>query len=864
MQIAKVTHVEAAQELLRRRRARSSLAEYIEYVSGKAPARHMRFLCDKLENAMNTRDHRLLICEPPGHAKSFITSHHFPAWYLSKYPDHNIVAASHTDAFAEDWGRKVRNLMLGDEHRTLFPEVTVSEDSRAAGRWNVVTGGSYYATGVGGAVTGRRANCVSGDTIVETLDGPKCIKDIDITSSSCYVLSYEPPVWKTSHPGVYRRVLAVARRRAPERLRIRTTAGNTLEATGEHLVFTDRGFYPAQTLNPGDVLLRAVRETGGACAVRGVKENPQGKHTPVLQPVVRDTGEQRSAGLCPAEGVQHLFDADSTTARQEGAVCLLKGMSQRCFAEGLGRSSAFTRDAGSFLYDMFKNVFSRAPYAQGSLLFCAVQEHRTQQTDVWQREPSLSAWSGHQGESWEDRSQQQRAYPDNMEGRSDRDYQAGPKALRSVQNQRLARLSSHRLQPTEQQAGEFSNSMPQMPQHGSWGGAFETESDTVSVVETIREEGFVYDIEVEDTHCFFANGLLVHNCILVDDPIRGIEDADSPTVRDNMWSWWAADLSTRLVPGGIIILIQTRWHLDDLAGRVIASEGAGGDKWEKIILPALAKENDPLGRKPGEALWPEWQSKEALERIRRQPAITERIWHSLYQQSPVSESGNIVKRDWIKLWRSNEPPECKFVLQSWDTALTNKEKSAYSACLTFGVFDEPETGMPAMILLSRWRGRVEYHDLKIMARRLFHNYLDDRQDMPKHNPAKMSPDLLVIEDESSGKPLINEFAKAGIRAFAFPARKYGNKDQRLQLSLDIINSGRVYVPAIPPVFTQPRKFADEFITSLTSYPAASSRDDVDAFSQAIIKLKTSGWVYQPEDKPADPPWREHQPREALY
>jgi len=353
--------------------------------------------------------------------------------------------------------------------------------------------------------------------------------------------------------------------------------------------------------------------------------------------------------------------------------------------------------------------------------------------------------------------------------------------------------------------------------------------------------------------------------LILGDVVAGIAAADSQTDRDFVWSWYGADLSTRLIPGGWIILVMTRYHPDDIAGRLLAGSAAQfGDKWDVLSLPALAKENDALGRAIDEPLWPEWQSKKELLRIKNQPSMSSRLFAALYQQEPVVEGGNIIKRDWFQLWRGSEPPECKYILQSWDTAITAKDTSAYSSCLTFGVFDD-ENGLPAMILLSRWRGRVDYHDLKAMARRLYHNYLDDRFDMPKHNPAKMSPDILCIEDEATGKPLIAEFARAGISAFAFPSRRYGNKDARLQLSLDILESKRVYVPAIPPNFTMPRKFADEFITSATAYPASTSRDDVDALSQAIIKLKTSGWVYQPQDRPAPPPWRDTTgAREPLY
>ena len=155
-----ITPEQAATELLKRRRARERLASYIEYVSDKTPARHMRFLCERVEEVAARKKNRLMVCMPPGHAKSFTLSHHFPAYYLSHNPSHNVIFVTHTDSFAETWGRKVRNLMLTDEHRILFPSISVSDDSRAAGRWDTNAGGSYYAAGVGSSVTGRRADCI--------------------------------------------------------------------------------------------------------------------------------------------------------------------------------------------------------------------------------------------------------------------------------------------------------------------------------------------------------------------------------------------------------------------------------------------------------------------------------------------------------------------------------------------------------------------------------------------------------------------------------------------------------------------------------------------------------------------------------
>jgi predicted phage terminase large subunit-like protein len=125
---------------------------------------------------------------------------------------------------------------------------------------------------------------------------------------------------------------------------------------------------------------------------------------------------------------------------------------------------------------------------------------------------------------------------------------------------------------------------------------------------------------------------------LIDDPIKDRAEADSELTRDNVWKWYTSTLYTRLMPRGAIVLIQTRWHDDDLAGRLLNVEG--GDKWELLELPA---------EKDGAALWPEWYPMPALSRIRA--AIGERDWSALYQQQPQPDEGTFFRRDWFKLYR---------------------------------------------------------------------------------------------------------------------------------------------------------------------------------------------------------------------
>lgn len=151
------------------------------------------------------------------------------------------------------------------------------------------------------------------------------------------------------------------------------------------------------------------------------------------------------------------------------------------------------------------------------------------------------------------------------------------------------------------------------------------------------------------------------NLIIIDDPVKNRQEANSQAYRDRVWDWYTDDLYTRLEPDGAIILIMTRWHEDDLAGRLLAD--TEGDRWTVVNLPALAEENDPLGRTPGQALCPERYDERALARIR---TVLGNSWYALYQQRPTAPEGEFFQRSWFEIVPAL-PVGCKFV-RWWDKA----------------------------------------------------------------------------------------------------------------------------------------------------------------------------------------------------
>lgn len=167
---------------------------------------------------------------------------------------------------------------------------------------------------------------------------------------------------------------------------------------------------------------------------------------------------------------------------------------------------------------------------------------------------------------------------------------------------------------------------------------------------------------------------------VIDDPIAGREQADSEREREKIKEWYRSDFYTRLKPNGAIVLIMQRWHEDDLAGWLLAEQEKGGDKWEVVKFKMEAEDNDPLGREPGEALWPEWYTDDMRSQAKRDP----RTWLALYQQEPRPESGGEFKKEWMCHYR-NKPVSGLNTYLIVDPASEKKKTSDYTAAFVIGL-----------------------------------------------------------------------------------------------------------------------------------------------------------------------------------
>ena len=313
--------------------------------------------------------------------------------------------------------------------------------------------------------------------------------------------------------------------------------------------------------------------------------------------------------------------------------------------------------------------------------------------------------------------------------------------------------------------------------------------------------------------------------LLIDDPIKGREDADSDAMRSNLIDWYRSTAYSRLMPGGSIILIQTRWHEDDLAGWILRE--TSHEPWEVIELPAVLDEKASkiLKRPKGQALWPEAYDKKRLEEIKKTAGSRE--WNSLYMQRPSAEEGNILKRYWWKEWKEDNPPECNYILQSWDTAYTVKSTSDYSAVTTWGIFEH--NGIQNAILLSARRERWEFPELKSEAINLYNEF---------------KPDVVLIEAKASGWSLIQELQRAGIPITPFNPKK-ADKKTRAHSVTPLFESGRVWYPSS-------KYWAEDVINQCAQFPSSNYDDLVDSTTQALMRLRQGLFVEHPQDIPLEP------------
>lgn len=290
--------------------------------------------------------------------------------------------------------------------------------------------------------------------------------------------------------------------------------------------------------------------------------------------------------------------------------------------------------------------------------------------------------------------------------------------------------------------------------------------------------------------------------IIIDDPVKNREEANSETYRGKVWDWYTDDLYTRLEPGGAIILIMTRWHEDDLAGRILNSDD--GVNWTVISLPALAETNDPLGRETGAALCPERYNEGQLARIQQ---VLGNSFYALYQQRPVAPEGEMFKRHWFEILPVS-PAESRRV-RYWDKAGTTG-----GGAQTAGV------------KMAEKNGVYYIEDVKV-----FRLAAQARENVIRQTAQTDGVDVSIwIEQEpGSGGKESAEFTIRNLAGYATVADKVtGDKITRAEPLQAQAMAGNVKLVT--------GHWNEQFLNEITSFPQGRYKDQVDATTGAFNKL----------------------------
>lgn len=306
--------------------------------------------------------------------------------------------------------------------------------------------------------------------------------------------------------------------------------------------------------------------------------------------------------------------------------------------------------------------------------------------------------------------------------------------------------------------------------------------------------------------------------LIIDDPHSEQEAKlaqGDPSVFDSVYEWYTSGPRQRLQPGGVIVVVMTRWSDKDLTGKLLKND----TEWDIVQLPAILPS--------GNALWPEfWDISELLALKEELPVYK---WNAQYQQTPTGEEGALIKRDWWQRWEEDRPPKCEFIIQSWDTAFTKSQRADYSACTTWGIFHLNENPDDVnIIMLDAWKDKLEFPDLKDTAKRFYDEW---------------QPDACIIEAKAAGAPLIFELRRMGVMVSDYTPVRGNDKFVRINSVTDLFRSGRVWAPET--------KWAEEVIEEMARFPNAEHDDLVDSTVQALIRFRQGGFLRLDSDEEDD-------------
>lgn len=637
-----------------------------QYVAGRLSPSwvtrpHTQVIAEALQDAVSEPGSRTAVITPPQCGKSTLCSIWAPFWLLMGSPGSRIITTSYGQRLAERNGRAVRNLVRDHGHRwgrRLAP------DARSVSEWYLTQGGGILSAGVGAGITGFPADCISEDVSLTTSMGPVPIGEFVASGCRADVLSYNHDTGLTEWQPVE------AARVIEDRplVEVVTQHGRKFRCTPDHRVYVpDRGYTAASELRPGDPIVSQLRQCHGES-----REDAGEVLLPEMQDLLRAGGQEMPSvrGGVPAQSIRlgengsqrdyprmlvsmqvtaaderrkeiPLSDLRNAPEEQDGELVLLRrlpsteGNPQETAREGMhrvrnGLPTAIEQER--VLHQELRGP--GALDANGGSRELALQGERRLLSSFPRDAPTHFA--PRSSRVCELRSN------GNFHHRGDQDGWEDTKVD--------LRHPPHQREPQGQSTGEPDHSVSTVPSHPP-----QVCEDAVAVVRNVRgEDHRVYDIQVAGNRNFFADQVLVHNCLIIDDVYKNRADAESPVVREGVWDWLSSSALTRLAPGAPIFMIGTLWTPNDPILRLVEQEGRveEGGRWRVVHMPAIAdlqltRGTDPLGRVDGDPLThPKIDSADRAGMLAhwedKRSGVLTRDWLALYQGDPHPRDGALV------------------------------------------------------------------------------------------------------------------------------------------------------------------------------------------------------------------------------
>ena len=678
LRLAQIERVEAAQK---------NFISFVKHVWPEfIPGEHHRIIAEKLERVAKGELKRLIVNMPPRHTKSEFASFLFPAWMIGQKPSMKIIQATHTTELAVSFGRKVKNLMEREDYNDIFPDAKLALDSKASGRWDTSRGGMYYAVGVGSNLAGRGADlCIiddphsEQDAMVSTAfdkaydwytGGPRQRLQPGGAIILVMCMTGDTPVLMADGTEKFLRDIRPGDKVSTfEKGRLSVTKVNNWQSSGVDSI------YKIQTRS--GKILRANERHPFLVMNEGVLEWTRLKHLEVgdLLVSLKDAiglqdQKQKQVSVVPAK--QKRLITGKTLTRLIG---LLGGMGCGKESSALVESPYIAR--GSAPHATENNTLRQSQVLKktGRDELSTVMESLWSSTKQWLKNAIIFAMYA---------------------GNHQRPVTPVPTGMASCA------LTTATTQ--EQSGGCFATTVTLqlgMEKHQAYLNELHRISDfTADPIVSITPDGEeeVFDVEIDRTENFIANGFVSHN---------------------------------------------TRWSEKDLTGQLMRAQARDplADQWEVVEFP--------MELPSGEPVWPEYWSKADLISVKA--SIPASKWNAQYQQNPTGDENSILKREWWRVWEGKHVPQLQYVIQSYDTAFSKRETADFSAITTWGVFYPEEGGPPNLILLDSRKGRWDFPELKAVAHDMYKFWEPETVIIE----AKASGMPLTHELRNMGIPVVN-------------------------------------------------------------------------------------------------------------